>query len=238
MKKILSIAQLALLTMGVANAQTADAIAKKYVEAIGGAAKWKAVKSMKQTINISTQGIDIPGTIVSDAKNRARVDVTAMGSKIVQAKDGITAWWINPFQGATQAAKMPAAVAKEFLAQEFLDNIIDWKKRGSTLTLDGEEKVGDKDCFKLKLVRKDQSEVFYFIAKDNYTLVMSRAKSSAQGTEQTVDTLFSDYEDFGGLLIAKKIVNKTGGAVRETTTIQAVELNVEVTDDMFAFPGN
>lgn len=238
MRKILSMALLAFLTLGVAQAQTAESIARKYTDAIGGAANWKALKSVKQSIVLNTQGIDISGTVVVDASNRTRVDMTAMGTKIVQAHDGTTAWWINPFGGATQPTKMPAAEGKEFLAEEFLDKMIDWKKRGSTLTLLGEQTVSDRDCYKLKLVTKDQVETLYFIDKETSLLTMTRATSNAQGFKQTVESYYSDYAKEGNVMIAKKVTTKIGGVVARTTTVNSTEFNVATSDDMFAFPGN
>lgn len=229
---------LALLAVGVAQAQSADQVASNYVNAIGGAAKWKALKSSKQVINLNTQGFDIAGVITSDAQNRTRAELDLNGAKIVQAYDGSTAWWINPFQGVTAPAKMPEQVAKEVRDQEFLNDLIDYKKRGSTLTLEGEETVEGTACYKLKLVKKSATEIFYFVNKETNLMFMTRTTSEAQGFKQTVDSFFSGYEEVNGLMAPTKVVAKSAGVVQRTTTVKSVEYNVAVSDDIFAFPGN
>ena len=238
MRRFFSMIALAALTMGAVNAQTADQIAANYVKAIGGATKWKAVKSSKVDLTLNTQGVDLKGTVISDNKNRNRVEVTLNGANIVQAYDGETVWWINPFQGINSPAKMPEQAAKDMKEQEFLDGLIDYKMRGSTLTLEGEETIESTTCHKLKLVRKSGRESILFIDKETNLLFMTRTKSSAQGFEEILDTFNSGYETVNGLTAPTKRVVKSAGVVQRTFTFDNVEYNVEVTDEIFAYPGN
>ena len=74
MKKLLSIALLSLLSVAVTKAQDGEAIADKCVEAMGGLDNWKALKSIKQTINVNQQGVDIAAVQIRDAKDRLRTE--------------------------------------------------------------------------------------------------------------------------------------------------------------------
>ena len=66
---------------------------------------------------------------------------------------------------------------------------------------------------------------------------MSSEKSSAMGN-QVAESYYSDYTEKDGLMYAAKVTVKVGGVTANTTTVKSQEHNVEVSDDMFAFPGN
>ncbi len=212
-KKVLSIVMLALLSMGVTQAQDAEALADKCSDAMGGVDKWKAIKSIKQTMNLNMQGLDIPATMIRDSKDRLHMELTAMGSKMVQAHNGTTAWWINPFQGVPEAALMPEAAAKEALTQKMLDPMIDWRTNGSTVSFEGEEEYREKDCYKLKLSVKGGFDFIYFISKENHLIVVRRVKSNLQGFEQIIDSYYSDYSEQNGVMLHGKEEMIAGGVV-------------------------
>jgi len=234
MKKILSIALLALLTMGVANAQTADAIAKKYVDAIGGAAKWSSIKNSKMTISINQQGVDIPGFIVGDVSNRLRLELAFSGMKMIQATDGTTPWGMNQFAGQSAPAKMTGAEAKGMSEEEFLDKFIDYKKRGYSLALDGEATIEGKACHKLKLTKEGHDDTTHYFDKESGLRIAEESVVAGQ----TIVEVYGDYTEVQGVMAPMKVTQKSGGATQLVITISKIEYNVELTDDMFTFPGN
>ncbi|MBO3698406.1 hypothetical protein [Roseivirga sp. E12] len=233
MKKILSTFLIAIVTLGVAYAQSADAIASKYVEAIGGAKAWKNVKSRKYTITLNQAGFDIPGYIIGDSKNRERLELEFNGMKMVQASDASTAWTINQFQGVNEPTKLEGAQAEAVLEAQFLDVFIDHKKRGYTLSYEGEADLEGTSCQLVKLTSpKGKESVHYF---DKATGLQIAQKESANGQETM--SHYSDYTEMEGVLVPKKITQKMGGVVAFTITVNKTEFNVAVTDDMFTFPG-
>lgn len=234
MKKILTLTLMALMTLSVAHAQTADAIAKKYVEAIGGAAKWKALKSTKLTITLNQQGFDIPGYILADNQNRERFELEFNGMKMIQANDGETAWGMNQFMGQTSPAKLEGAEAEAAKNTEFLDEFIDYKKRGYSISLEGETGMEGKSCYKIKLTKADGDDTIYYFDKETGLMVAEEVE--AQG--QMVMMVVSDYSEVEGLNMPMKIAQKASGATLLTITINKVEFNVETANDNFAFPGN
>ncbi|MBK6948702.1 MAG: hypothetical protein IPH16_12200 [Haliscomenobacter sp.] len=110
----------AILAAGVfaANAQTADEIVAKYFDVTGGIDKWRALKTTKMTGTMSAQGMDFSAIMFNAPPNKMRVDVSIMGQNLVQAYDGTTAWWINPFQGSAEAQVMPDEMAAPMKEQE------------------------------------------------------------------------------------------------------------------------
>ncbi len=225
---------LAVMAMGTLSAQTADDVAKKYVEAIGGAKKWKAIKTRKITFSLVTQGMTLPGTVIGDSDKRERTDIAFNGMEIVQAYDGTTAWALSPPQGITTPTKLTGAQAEAASSKEFLDEMIDYKARGFQISLEADETIDGKAYTKIKMVKKGGKEEFYFFDKETNLLAVKR-ESGLQGT---TDSHYSEYQDVDGLKVPTKIEVKSGGFTIQSITISKTEMNVPVTDDMFAFPGN
>ncbi|WP_457818024.1 hypothetical protein, partial [Staphylococcus aureus] len=74
MKKLFLSASL-LLALGFSvSAQTADEIIAKYITAIGGADKWRQIKSLKIEGQAEVQGLVVPFTMQSIHMKGARVD--------------------------------------------------------------------------------------------------------------------------------------------------------------------
>ncbi len=234
MKKIFSMLFVALVTISAAQAQSADEIAAKYVKAIGGAKAWKAIKSTKLTISMNMQGMDLPGFIISDNKNRQRVELNFQGMKIVQAFDGQTAWAVSPPQGITTPTPLPEAQAKGMKEFQFLNDLIDHKKRGTTITYDGEGDIEGVACYKIKVVTKEGKEETVYIDKSNYMKVASETVANGQ----TMVSHYSDFKEIDGVKAARKIVVKVGGQTFQSLSISEIENNVEVGDDTFAYKGN
>lgn len=225
---------LAVMAMGTLSAQTADEVAKKYVAAIGGAKKWKAIKTRKMTFNLQTQGMTLTGTVVGDSDNRERTDIAFNGMSIVQAYDGTTAWVLSPPQGITTPTKLTGAQADEQANKEFLDEMIDYKSRGFVISLEADETVGDKAYTKIKMVKEGGKEEFYLFDKETNLLMVKRET----GLQGTVDTHYSDYSEVEGVVTAMTFEVKSGGFTVQKVEVTKMEINVPVTDDLFVFPGN
>ncbi len=238
MKKLLSIALLSLLSVAVTKAQDGEAIADKCVEAMGGLDNWKALKSIKQTINVNQQGVDIAAVQIRDAKDRLRTELTVKVTKMKTVHDGKTVWWTNPFQGITEPTLMPEAMAKESLTLKMLDPMINWRTNGSVLSYEGEEVYKEEDCYKLNLKLTEGFDFIYLISKESHLIIVRRVTTQAQGFDQVIDSYYSDYTEKNGVMLHGKEEMIAGGVVARTITIRKTEFDVETTDDMFAFPGN
>lgn len=220
------------MAVGTISAQTADGIAKKYVEAIGGASKWKAVKSRKYTISLAQSGVEIPGVILGDKGNRQRLELNFSGMQMVQAYDGTTPWTINQFQGVNEPTKLEGEEAKQLSETEFLDEFIDHKKRGFTISYEGEQTVEGTESYKVKLTKKSGTETFHFFSKEGgFQIAQS---SMVQGQERM--TYFGDYKELEGMKYPSTISVKSGPGPYTITIIKA-EYNVEIGDEAFTFPG-
>jgi len=228
---------IALCAFVAVQAQTADDILAKYFEATGGLKKWAELKSSKMTGVMSMQGMEFPGTIYSAAPNKQKVEVSVQGQNIVQAYDGETAWWINPFANALEAQKMPAEMSEEMVKQKFESEFINYKDKGHTVELEGKETIEGTEAWKIKLTKKGGDvEYHFFDTEYNVPIMMRTAISNGPMKGQNADTFMSDYQEVEGMMFPFFIESKVGGESAQKITIKTVELNGKYDDAFFAFP--
>lgn len=236
MKKIFGTFLVMILAISFVQAQTADEIAQKYVDAIGGTAKWQSLKSRKMEITMMTSGIELPGVVYGDAKGRQKMELTFQGMKIIQAYDGETAWAQSPPQGMPQPTKLTGAQADEVKDGEFLNEFVNYKARGMKLEMKGEEVLDGKSYFRIDLTTPKGKLTKYYFDKETYLVAASKENSVSVGQEVT--SFVSNYKEFGGIKVPTQISVKVGGVEIQALKVNNVELNVELTDDIFAYPGN
>lgn len=215
-----------------------DDILNTYFENIGGLDNWKALTSIRIDGKMVQMGMEFPGVVTQVPPNKQHMDVNIQGQQLVQAYDGETAWWINPFMGAADAQPMPDEMAEEFKKETFEDSFIDYAKKGHTVEYTGDVEVDGVMCHELKLTKKDGTiEFHYFDPEYMIPIMVKTTIDSGQMKGQTVETYFSDYEEVEGLMMPKHTESRVGGATQFTLIAVNIEINVEVDESLFAFPG-
>jgi len=216
---------------------TADEIIATYLENIGGEDNWKALTSVRMEGKMAQMGMEFPGAVMQMPPNKQRIEINIQGQEMIQAYDGETAWWINPFMGGPDAQPMPAEMASEFTKETFEDDFIDYAKKGHTVELLGQTEVDGVMTYELKLTKKDGTEEFHYFDPEYMVPIMQKTiVSEGQMKGQAVETYMSDYEEHEGLMIPMYIESKMGGATQFSMTITKVELNPELDEALFVYP--
>lgn len=216
---------------------SADDIVSTYLENIGGVDNWKALTSVRMEAKMSQMGMEFPGVMIQAPPNKQRMEINIQGQQMVQAYDGETAWWINPFMGATDAQPMPDEMSEEFVKEKFESEFIDYKEKGHTIEYLGDVEVDGVMCHEVKLTKEDGTEEFHYFDPEYMIPIMQKSIiSTGQMAGQAVETYLSDYEEVDGLIMPKSIESKMNGATQFALTVTKVELNVEVEDATFAYP--
>jgi len=233
MKKILfAILSLAFVST---NAQTVDDVIQKYSKAMGGLPAFKAIKTMKTTGTITTQGVDLALTSQIINGKAVRTDVQAMGQSVINAyKDG-KGWKINPFAGVTTVTDMTPEELIDFKSQSMIaSQLMDYKARGHKVELQGQEDVEAIKTYKIKLTNKDDNKVTtYFISVADNTIIKSVSTRQIQGQEIEIETFYSDIKDFNGLKFPMLRTQKMQGQVFQEIKIANIEFNVTVDEKIF-----
>jgi hypothetical protein len=237
---LILIAGLMLPAFATVQAQTADEVVEKYLETIGGAEKWKTFHSMRVSGSAIQMGMNFPFTMISMQPNLSKVTAEVMGKQFIEAYDGTDAWMLNPFMGSPDPTKKTEEESKDAAAQRFESDFINYKEKGHTIALEGMEEIDGANCFKIKMLKADAREEYYFIDAEAYVPIMQRSFIlSGQMKGQTVETYFSDYQEVEGVgvVVAFTMEQRVGGQTAMQMINQKVEFNPEdLKPEAFAFP--
>lgn len=235
---ILAAALLFAVPMLAADDLTVDQILAKNAEAKGGMDKLKALKAVRFSGKMTLGGgMEAPITMTKTRPEKMRLDFTVQGMTGTQAYDGTTGWMVMPFMGKKDAEPMTGDMLKDVKEQADFDGpFIDYAKKGYTIELLGMGEVEGTKAYKLKLSRDGNDTVIY-IDSDSFLDIKAESKRKVQGQEIEAETSYGNYQEFEGLLFPTQIEMKPKGApAGQTITIDKVELNPTVADDIFTMP--
>jgi len=234
MKKIF----FSLLSLAFINAQaqslTADEVVQKYSSAMGGLDNYNKIKTVKLSGTVTVQDMDLPITVQIINGKAMRSDVSVMGQSVTNSyKDG-KGWKINPFAGAATATDVTGTELNEFKSQTNLaSQLMDYKKRGYTIELLGQEVTEGANAYKIKLTSGDKKETTYFIDSKTFLPIKTVTKREMMGQEVEVETYNTDFKEFGGAKFAMTRTQKTQGEVVQEIKLDKVEVDVTIDEKIF-----
>ncbi len=246
MKKIAVVVLFLIGTQFISNAQTAQEVVRKYIENIGGEEAIRKVKNIKMTAKVDAQGMVIPLEMINLANGKMIVKFEFQGKEMVQqAFDGETSWGVNFM---TQKAEKADAEQTENIKREvgdFPEAFLDYEKKGYKIELMGKETIEGVECFKIKFTKKpllaDGVEVenvqYYYFDTENYVPIVTETEiKSGQMKGSISQTVFSNYTEVEGVYYPFSINSRLKDGEGQPVTIEKVEVNVEVDENMFKFP--
>jgi len=249
MKLKFIILSLAILFAPIAvSAQTADEIIDNYFENTGGADNWRALTGMINNATINNQGMDIPITIISLKDGRQLMKMELQGKEVVQiAFDGEESWGTNFM---TMEAEKKDNETTENLKREsgdFPDPFLDYKDKGYSIELLGNETIEGTECFKIKLTKKpklvDGEEVdnisYYFFDTENFVPIVVESEVMTGQMKGKINTTgFSDYQEIEGLYFPFSISQGIKDMGSQAINFTSIEINPTVDDAVFKFPAS
>ena len=235
MKKLFLLAFVALSL--AASAQTVDEVIAKYSEAIGGLDKFKALKSAKMSGNITVQGMELPITIQVLNNKAVRTDVEVMGTQVISAYQEGKGWKQNEFAGAPEPTDMTADEMADAKSQtQLINNLADYKTNGGKVELQGKEKVGETEAFKILFTSKEGKATTYYISSADYSLLKSVSTNEVMGQSMVVETYYSEPKLIDGLKFYMVRNSKIDGEDFQNIVFNNIELNVAVDEKIFNKP--
>ncbi|MBC7828024.1 MAG: hypothetical protein H7122_09775 [Chitinophagaceae bacterium] len=228
--RVLLIAGMVMLQTITAQAQTADEVVTKHIEAIGGKDAWKKVNSLQLEGSISVQGTEVKILLVQLHGKGMRQNITVQGVVGYQIITPTTGWIFMPFQGQTEVSAMSTEDVKR--AQNELDthgSLLEYKEKGHTAELVGKENIGDAECYKIILTLNSGKKETIYIDSKNYYVVKTITTQNANGQEQEIEMNYSVFEKMPeGIILAKSITLPYG-----TMTLSNVKVNKPVDENIF-----
>jgi outer membrane lipoprotein-sorting protein len=232
-----------LLVAGLAGAavqaQTADEIINKNLEARGGKDKIKAVQTARMTGKlVMGQGMEAPITMELARPNKMRMEFTLQGMTGVQAYDGKSGWSVMPFMGKTEPEKMSDDDVKQAEDMADMDGLlVDYKEKGHQVEYVGKEDVEGTPAYKLKVTKKNGDVVNVYIDSESYMEIKDAGKVKVRGQEIEGQTTFGDFKKVEGIVYPFSIEQKSSaGPGGMTISISKIEVNPAVDNSRFAMP--
>ena len=230
LKSVLLIA--AVLFTSALQAQTADEIINKHIEAIGGKDKIGQVKSLYIEYSMEAMGNTSVSTESLLAGKGFKSESEFNGMKLINCFTDKGGWSVNPFTGNSDPQAMPDEVYKAGKDQlNFGGALVNYASKGYKAELLGKE----GNNFKIKLTG-GSAETTYYIDGTTWYLTKTTAKAEMMGQSIEIVISFSDYKktDFGIVLPYSRATDFGGFAL--STKITKVEVNKDLDAKIFEMP--
>ena len=228
-----------LLAATAAPAQTVDEIVARHEAARGGKKALAAVRTLRMTGHadagpgrqaILRREIARPG--------RIRTEFVFQGTTGVYVWDGTRGWRVSPLDGSLEAEPMPADAAALAAEQaDFEGPLVDWKAKGNKVELVGTAALPGGSAHELKVTLKSGVVRRIWVDAKSGLVVKSGSTRKVKGHETTVEVLYGDYRETGGVQFARSIdIGAEGRPQRLRIAVDSVEVNPKLDDSRFKIP--
>jgi outer membrane lipoprotein-sorting protein len=234
--------KLLILTLGVlvilfclqsSKAQTLEEILSKHMQALGGEEALKAQRNSVVDLEMVVPG-GLTGTIKNYFKypDKLRTEMDLKVMKGLTVYDGQKGWVQDANGQVRELAGMELEQTKSEIYFSVYGYLFPERAKGKVEYL-GREKVGDIDYYVVQATPEGCDPVKMYINPQTYLIDKTVSKYDI-----VVSTsYYSDYKDFGGVKVATSMVINTGDtAYNIRTTLTNIELNPELSDDLFKKP--
>lgn len=235
MKRLL-LSLTALLSIAMVNAQTADEIVLKHIDAIGGKEKLSQITSVYIESGTEVMGNESATKTTILTGKGFRNESNFNGQQIVNVVTDKGGWAINPFGGSDQAVAMPDEQYKAGKDQIYVNPFLNYAEKGSKIELLGKEKVGATEAYKIKYTNKDNAETTYYIDPATFYIVQAVKKGNAMGQEITINISYSDYKKNDAGFLWPYTTNIDMGQFALKVNAKKVEVNKPVDPSIFEMP--
>lgn len=214
--------------------QTAEEIIKNYAQALGGAEAWRKLQSMSMQGRVVMQGMEMPTTIRIRRPSFFYQEISFMGKNIIQATDGSSGWYVNPFMGNEKPQLMkPEEVEELKKGGQMDDELMFYKEKNGKISLEGEEIVEGIPCYVVSLSFEADKTSKYFIDKELWLPVK---QVSQKKSEDAVEQWFYDYRSVDGKWVPFRMVQKMKGEILSEILVQKVEFDSVPDEKIFKMP--
>jgi outer membrane lipoprotein-sorting protein len=192
----------------------------------------------------------LPFTLELERPRRMRLEIQFKGQTALQVYDGTNGWKVRPYLNRMEVENYTEDELHKAALQAELDGpLVDCDAKGTKVELEGNEKVEDKDNYRLKLTMKDGHSIHVWI--DAKTFLETKIEGTPRrldGLEHPVEVYYRDYRTVDGLqipfLLETKVlpIAKQAKGVRQSNfpvekiVIDKVQVNSKLDAALFTKP--
>ncbi len=232
-----------LLAMSVAvalvQAQTADELVAKNLQAKGGLDKIKAIQSYRSRGKMEADGFRADVAMESKRPDKLRQLFTFQGMTETDAYDGKIGWKISPFQGKKDAEMMGEDEVRGLSEQADFDGpLVDAAAKGNKVEYLGKQPVDGDDAYVLRVTLKNGDVMVYYLDPDTYLEFRTDLTQFIRGSVRESTTEFGSYKPVNGVLYPYSLQfgPKAHPENRQTVTMEKIEVNIPLEDSSFVMP--
>ena len=236
MRQVLGVAIVSVCCAAPISAQTAEDLVARNIEAKGGVAKIKAIKSLRMTGRLQ-QG-DFQAIVGQEAKapDLLRLTFTIQNMTQIQAYDGSSGWQISPFSGRKDPELLGEDDMRDLVEQaDFYGPLVDYREKGNTIEYVGKTIVDGDDVYRLKVTLKNGDIFYYDLDPDTYLEIRIETQQFIRGSirERVADV--GSYKLVNGVYYPFSIETgpKRNPNARAKITFEKIEANVDIPDSDF-----
>ena len=209
-------------------AQTADEIINKHIEARGGIEKLRALQSliMQGTMAQVNGNVEMKHYFVQG--KAMKIEFTSAGQSGYSITTDKGFWYFNPSNPSIEVEYTEDQLKDMQSGLDLQGPLVDYKTKGNTVEYLGKENSQGLEYYKLKLTRVNGKTQTYYLDK-NYLIAKLVFTTIVQQFENEVTIEYSDYRKTPeGYVISFKVVDR-GLA----TSFHKVEINPKIDDSIF-----
>ena len=115
---------------------------------------------------------------------------------------------------------------------------MNYKDEGTTAELLGKEDLEGTEVFKIKLTEKSGKVINYFFDTKNYMVLKEKQIVKRNGKEYNTETTMSNYKTVNNVQMPYTMeINTEGSQIgSQTVTLDKIEMNVDIDDNIFKMP--
>jgi len=223
-------------------AQTVDDIVAKHIDARGGAARLKAVQTIKMTRTVAAGiGSALKVTVYKKRPALMRLDQqsTLPGAPLIPRGINADGAW-DFAQGKAVPRPAPLSAETRDLDGDFDGPLVDWQAKGHVVTFEGKEAMPGGEALKLKVVLKSGLQRMVYLDARTYLDRKHTGVLNLPGNRQfDVVISFDGWRDVDGVKFPFDITEERTGkepVVTLVTYTEKIELNLPMDDGLFNPP--
>ena len=218
---VLSLASIALADM------TADEIITKHLEMTGGLDNYKNLKSIEYSGKAFAQQMSFDVLMANETPNKYAMKWSSEMANVEMGSDGKENWALYPgVPGYIMTDEEDLAAALE---SHLITPFLDYKERGATAKLVGDEQVKGAEAYKIEYVTATGDTTYQYFDKSNFNLLK---QSSAEG-----EVVFSKFKKVGDFTLAHTMNIYEGGQTI-MMVFKDVTINGDIDESLFTAPAD
>jgi len=223
-------------------AQELDTILEANAKAQGGTSNWAKIENVRMVLQMKEPSSEVTGNYVATRDGNVRMDYM-IGGKMRIYSEGLhdnKAWsWSKLYGVETRSAEDAAMLRHEIDMPGRFFTLKDLADRGADVTLQGVADDGGRQQWQVRVTLPDGFSRDFFIDQETHLVVRERDHRlfhpNEDDEEGMVETTYRDERWVDGVLRYDRSdqTNAETGEWLNTTTVTAIEHNVEISDDFF-----